>query len=39
MRYLVTGGCGFIGSELIYQLLKFKNNHVINIDNNLCFKY
>ena len=33
MRYLVTGGSGFIGSELIYQLLKIKNSQVVNVDN------
>ena len=33
MRYLVTGGSGFIGSELIYQLLKLKNSQVVNVDN------
>ena len=30
--YLVTGGCGFIGSALVRKLLNDKNNFVINID-------
>ncbi len=30
--YLVTGGCGFIGSALVRKLLMDKNNLVINID-------
>ena len=30
--YLITGGCGFIGSAVIRHLLKDKNNIVINID-------
>lgn len=30
--YLITGGCGFIGSAVIRHLLKNKNNIVINID-------
>ena len=33
MRYLITGGCGFIGSELINQLIKNKNNLILNVDN------
>ena len=30
--YFVTGGCGFIGSALIRNLLRSKDNLVINID-------
>ena len=30
--YLITGGCGFIGSAVIRHLLKNDNNIVINID-------
>ena len=32
MKYLVTGGSGFIGSHLVEQLLKNRHS-VINIDN------
>lgn len=32
MKYLVTGGCGFIGSHLIDELVA-KGNHVVVIDN------
>ena len=33
--FLVTGGCGFIGSFLIRHLLDDKTNRVINIDKNI----
>jgi dTDP-glucose 4,6-dehydratase len=33
MRYLVTGGAGFIGSALCRKLIKNKTNHVLCIDN------
>ncbi len=32
MRILVTGGAGFIGSNLIKRLLLNKNNKVFNLD-------
>ena len=31
---LVTGGTGFIGSNLIRELIKDKKNHIICLDNN-----
>jgi UDP-glucuronate decarboxylase len=34
MIILVTGGTGFIGSNLCYQLVKNKKNHIICVDNN-----
>ena len=30
---VVTGGAGFIGSNLIFELLKFKKFNIISIDN------
>ena len=30
---LVTGGCGFIGTNLIRKLLNDKNNYIVNIDD------
>jgi UDP-glucuronate decarboxylase len=35
MIILVTGGTGFIGSNLCKELVKDENNHVICLDNNL----
>ena len=32
MRYLITGGCGFIGINVILKLLKNKNNNILNLD-------
>lgn len=31
-KFIVTGGCGFIGSALIKQIIKFTNHKVLNID-------
>ena len=33
MRYLITGGAGFIGSALIRHISKNPNNVVLNLDN------
>ena len=30
--FLITGGCGFIGSNFILKLVKSKNNKILNID-------
>jgi dTDP-glucose 4,6-dehydratase len=32
MNILITGGCGFIGSNLIIKLLKNKKNKILNLD-------
>ena len=32
-KYLVTGGCGFIGSHIVEEILKNKKNKVIVLDN------
>lgn len=32
MNILITGGCGFIGSNLILKLLKNKKNKILNLD-------
>ena len=31
-RFLITGGCGFIGSSLVRNLIKRNNISIINID-------
>ena len=36
MKILVTGGCGFIGHELIQKLSVNKNNQVYSLDNNFA---
>ena len=33
MKYLITGGAGFIGSALVRRLASNDNNHIINIDS------
>ena len=32
MNILITGGCGFIGNSIIKNLIKNKNNNILNID-------
>ena len=32
MRYLITGGCGFIGTSLVLSLLANKRNQILNLD-------
>ncbi len=32
MRYLVTGGCGFIGKSLVFKLLASERNIIFNLD-------
>ena len=33
MKYIITGGAGFIGSHLVERLIKYKSNKIIVIDN------
>ena len=35
MKYIITGGAGFIGSHLVERLIKYKSNKIIVIDNFL----
>jgi UDP-glucuronate decarboxylase len=40
MKYiLITGGCGFIGSNLIKKLLEDPNNYILCIDNLITGKF
>ena len=34
---VVTGGCGFIGSNLIRRLILKTNYNIISLDNNVYF--
>ncbi len=36
MNYLITGGCGFIGSNLIAHLLEGDEPHAVRVVDNLC---
>ena len=38
MRYLVTGGAGFVGTNLIKRLLKVYDNRVVSLDNYITGK-
>ena len=33
MKILITGGCGFIGSNLAIYLKKIKNSKIVSVDN------
>ena len=33
MKIIVTGGCGFIGSTLIKNLINYSKNKILNIDS------
>ena len=33
MNIIITGGCGFIGSNLIKKLIKKNQNKILNIDS------
>jgi UDP-glucose 4-epimerase len=37
-KYVITGGCGFIGSHVVEELLKNKKNHITVIDNLISGK-
>ena len=33
MNWLITGGCGFLGTALIYRLIKETNDNIRVLDN------
>ena len=33
MKYLITGGAGFIGSAMIRHIIKSSDNEVVNVDS------
>ena len=37
-KYVITGGCGFIGSHVVEELLKNKKNYITVIDNLISGK-